>query len=504
MKRKPMNTRSISKSTCHGQVDEGGRFLGLCDFQNEVLTNARIESKKTVVIQIEGSQDFSIQPANNDSIEILKCHKRGGNYCPPFPRQKSYHEVVIPLEILKGRGIDSILIFTADSDTHPLMLWEAIDTILEMKGKAAIVLKFETGQSYRLNRWMVYVSQMAGRFGYTLIGNIHTKNTDTELHALQFRKTSQPRWKLKHVRQSDWQDIAKLFQEIFGSQMTLDLWKWKYSNGRGNAIFAEKDGRVVAHYGGIYRDIQLFGVSDWAFQICDVMVAPAERGVFTKNGPFNLMARTAAEIYGPLGFGFPNERHAKLAERADIGESMGEIMELQWKPSKTKLSFLYRFKVFSTVNEYWEKEVNHCWGEMAKSLSDQVVGVRDWDYMQYRYINHPQTTYEIIGISSLLTARSFCVVVLKRTQKEIEVMDIIASVKKMPAAIRALKTYFSELDVTDFILWITKNQLGHFLRSQPAIRSLNINVPNSSWTQHPNAGVMKDKWWLTSGDTDFH
>mgnify|MGYP000961977363 CR=1 FL=1 len=499
-----MNKRSLSKSKPHGQVDEAEKFFDVSSFQNALLCNAFGESNKTIVVQIDDSKDISLQSLHVNNIEILKIHKKQWSYSPPSPRQNSYSEIDISLATTKGIEIDSLVIFTADSETHPLTLWETIDSILGMNGKAAIVLKFETERKYRLNRWMVYISQIAERFGYVLIANKHVDNAAYELHALQFRKESRPRWRIKHVRQSDWQNIANLFQEIFGSPMTLDLWKWKYSNGRGNAILAEKDGRVVAHYGGIYRDIQLFGEPDWALQICDVMVAPTERGVFTKNGPFNLMARTAAEIYGPLGFGFPNERHAKLAERADIGESMGEMVELQWKPRKTKLGILYRIKSYSVPNKYWQQEVNHCWKEMRQSLSDQVVGVRDWDYIQYRYINHPHTVYEIIGISNALAARPFCIVVFKRNQQDIEVMDIIASKNKMPAAIGALKTYFSKFEVTNFILWITKNQLGCFLRSGPAIRSLNINVPNSSWTQHPNAGVMKDKWWLTSGDTDFH
>jgi hypothetical protein len=52
-------------------------------------------------------------------------------------------------------------------------------------------------------------------------------------------------------------------------------------------------------------------------------------------------------------------------------------------------------------------------------------------------------------------------------------------------------------------VWITASQLSRFPGQDGESRDLGIVVPHSIWTAGPPVDAVKDRWWLTSGDTDF-
>ena len=136
--------------------------------------------------------------------------------------------------------------------------------------------------------------------------------------------------------------VLDLFENTFHHSMTPATWQWKYGHHSGYQIGVWRDDQLIAHYGGCGRRILFFGQPQHAVQIADVMVNSNDRGILTKTGPFFLMAATFPERfvgYGKpflVGFGFPNERAMKVAERHGLYAEVGCMTEFCW-PSLPKL-----------------------------------------------------------------------------------------------------------------------------------------------------------------------
>ena len=137
-------------------------------------------------------------------------------------------------------------------------------------------------------------------------------------------------------------EVFELYERAFGTSIDPRLWDWKFGQGRGIGVLAIKSGHVIAHYGGIVRQVLFEGESGRALMPADVMVAPEERGVLTRNG---VMKRTARYLFDRhlgegrtcrLAVGFPTRRHRLLGERLGLYEDGGPLTELVWNPVRRR------------------------------------------------------------------------------------------------------------------------------------------------------------------------
>ena len=318
-----------------------------------------------------------------------------------------------------------------------------------------------------------------------------------------FRKTAVPRWQLRHLRPSDYAEIAVLFQEVFGYPLSPEFWAWKYGNGRGNAVLASRDGVLVAHYGGMYREILLCGKPEWAYGGSDVMVHPQERGVMTRQGPFLLTAATTAELYGPVAFGFPTERAMLVAERMGLYIKAGRMAEVRWEPAAPGPRLRTRVRPLAQGSAADQALVNGVWAAMANDLKHSVVGVRDWKFLEHRYFGHPINRYEVLAVTSRLTGKALGVVVLRRLEGSCELLDVIAPIANLGLVLEQARRMTARWALPYLYCWITTNHAHHFVACGGKEEALNVFIPTSCWTDDSRVHMLIDKWWLTSGDTDF-
>ena len=253
----------------------------------------------------------------------------------------------------------------------------------------------------------------------------------------------------------------------------------------------------------MYRDVMLCGKPDWVFQICDVMVHPKERGVMTRQGPFLLTAATSAEIYGPLGFGFPNARAMEVAAKMGLYSEVGQMSEVRWEPSAPRFRLRTSLQPVVRGNAASQAVVDSLWAAMANDLQTDVVGVRDWAFVEHRYFSHPHNHYEVLAVTSRLTGKPLGVMVLRRMEAMCELVDVITPLANLPLLIDQARRLTGLWSLPYLYCWITKNHLPRFLATEGHEVALNVSIPTSCWTDDPRANVFKDKWWLMSGDTDF-
>jgi len=333
-----------------------------------------------------------------------------------------------------------------------------------------------------------------GRYGYVL---------------LKFAKTKAPRWKITSVTPQDKDAVRALFSEVFAPEQMSDAhWEWKYGQERGLGIAAWHNGKMVAHYGAIIREIHYFGQPKLAIQIADVMVSAKERSKFTRRGAFFLTAATFPECYVGygartwLGYGFPNQRHLKLAQHLGLYAPVGKMSELRWASSTAKPHLWTRIRHLQPQQRHKNKIIiNTLWKKMASCLQQALVGVRDWDYVQHRYLLHPHKQYELLLVSRRFSGEALGVVVIHRQNETCRIMDFIGDLKHLPEVIKQVRRMAEIGGMQQVILWITENFVTAFPKAEQ--HDLDIQIPHSIWCQGVPPEEIEGHWWLMSGDTDF-
>ena len=415
----------------------------------------------------------------------------------PTDTREAIYQVDLPNQEKDAALFDAAVVVGLSAAIHPLVLWSQLATCLNPDAVVVFSAPRLT-PTPRMQHWFKYVATIGERCGFAAQD---VALAEAGIHV--FRKKIAPRWQLRHVRPQDFEEIATLFLEVFGHPLSRSLWDWKYAQGQGNAVIAARNGTLIAHYGGMYRDVMLCGKQDWVFQICDVMVHPQERGVMTRQGPFLLTAATSAEIYGPLGFGFPNARAMQVAAKMGLYSEVGQMSEVRWQPASSRARLRTRVKALNRENVESQSVVNGLWSDMARDLRDGIVGLRDWTYLDQRYFNHPHNQYEVLVITSRLTGVPMGVVVLRRLEASVELLDVIAPLTNLPLLLDQARRMTELWGLSFLYCWVTKNYMPLFLNCDGKEEHINISIPTSCWTDDPRADVFKDKWWLMSGDTDF-
>jgi hypothetical protein len=320
----------------------------------------------------------------------------------------------------------------------------------------------------------------------------------------------QPRWQATIPALEDRADIRALFSAVFGHELSEAFWQWKYGGGKGQAIVArDANGHMVAHYGGISRPIRYFGRSELAVQICDVMVESRERGVLTRKGPFYLVTSEFLTHYighgrkHLLGFGFPSDRHVRLAEKQGLYSKVGTVKELRW-PTAQLLPYRISTQPLDWQAHKTDRTLDALWQDMRDSLTDCIVPVRDAAWWHFRYRQHPEHVYRVYLVKHRLTRRPLGCIALKPVSDACwELMDWIAPLASAPLMVAAARTIAAKAGIPMLSGWFGDRAVQAVSATAPETIEIGVAVPTNILTPGPPADELAGRWWLTGGDTDF-
>ncbi len=324
------------------------------------------------------------------------------------------------------------------------------------------------------------------------------------LTVLRFRK-SMRRWRVVDGALCDIEKIQALFAEVFHHEMSHALRRWKYGDGRGDSVIAYSGDRLAAHYGTLSRRVLFKGVPKLAAQVCDVMVTPGERGSLTRKGPFFLTAATMAEYFllsHDVGFGFPNQRAMKVAERLDLYHKVDQLASVYW-PLRTAFPHLSsRVRSLSLPED--AAAVNALWADMAKDASAYIIGVRDAAFLRQRYVEHPEHDYQLYLVARRLSRRPLGVFVIRRGDNdEFELLDLIAPLSAFETVIEQARRVCMRQRGKRLYCWISAHLADRVRGSDGEVHALDVCIPTSIWGPGPPIGELRERWWLMGGDTDF-
>lgn len=413
------------------------------------------------------------------------------------------------IKAAEQESLSAILIGCDDVGSFALDLFEVASSRLTASGKVVLIDRPSAsgpdseGAPGRRN----YLSAIGQRCGFDQLACVES---DGDILLSLGRAASAARWRLASAGENDLDSFMGLFERAFGARMAPELWRWKYAENRGAGVAAYRGDRMVAHYGGTRRHA-VWGTRHLTlWQICDAMVDPPERGVMTKRGVMFLAAATFMELrfgleHADYAFGFPSRRHEGLGERLSLYAEADRVMEVSWPVASPRPRLATRIWSLDPRDVRTPAVVNALWARMRHDLHDDILVIRDWEYLRYRYIDHPTHHYDVLLVTSRWTGRPLGILVLRRLPESVELIDLVAPLRSLSTLIDQARRLAGRWGLSSIFCWITQAKLPLFLDGDAVVRDIDVSMPISVWVP-PEGGVerVRRRWWLMSGDTDFH
>ena len=312
---------------------------------------------------------------------------------------------------------------------------------------------------------------------------------------------------LRWLRREDFDHWLILFQACFGRSISLEHWQWKYRSTKRLGIAAFDGRRLVAFYGGMPRTMFATGRRIEGIQVGDVMVHPDFRSSLTRTGPFQMVASTFLEqnlSFGSpyeVGFGFPNQRAFKVAERLGLYRKVDDVVQLNWNAEAFTLPPW--LAVVAQPPDIFLQSTDRIWAEMKAGFRDSIIGVRDTNYLKARYVDEPNANHQWHGLRNRLTGRVVSIAICKILEDGLEVLDLLGDPGTFPMLLRGVFSDPTYADLPNIFMWITKSHVHLLSKLGGRLTELGICVPTNTWAANIHAPTLDGRWWLTGGDTDF-
>ena len=324
---------------------------------------------------------------------------------------------------------------------------------------------------------------------------------------------------LRDVTPADATQVLGLHQQVFGSTPDQAWFDWKYGANGGNATGIWLGEQLIAHCGGIPREFLHQGAPALDLQIGDVMVAPQWRGLLTRHGPFFHVSR---QLYASRlgaghqfadGFGFPSDRHLRLAVTLGLLMDAGQMLEVQWdckaadqKRSAATYPWRWRSDLMQPDDPEFDTTVSRLWSVMQADTKVFSIGARDARHVRWRYAERPCTKHMFVRLRRPWSMQAIGIAVLvppTAAQPRVQWLDWIGT----PAAIGAARHMCLKAAVVmgaqGLTAWVSPEVLACMGAQDVTHQSVaaRIGVPTTSLTPAPL--LTQRRWWLMGGDTDF-
>ena len=236
-------------------------------------------------------------------------------------------------------------------------------------------------------------------------------------------------WSVRDGNRQDMEEILSLRKNVFGEmekdKLQPEFWKWEFTegpDGKGFIYVVEADGRVIAHFADIPRRFSVDGKVVLGTLSLDLMVHPDywRKGIFAAMGRYG--ALRVKQDNGLFMTAFPIRLETILGLR-----------KIGWKDVVRLPVLVYPIRFHGILNRYfhfsplsllaggiarffyllffgWKKrkKTNGVEIEKVDEFDDQfdqfwqkalllypIMGVRNRNYLTWRYLRHPTRHYTI-------------------------------------------------------------------------------------------------------------
>jgi len=309
---------------------------------------------------------------------------------------------------------------------------------------------------------------------------------------------------IRLYREGDEIGITKLFHEVFGREISLEEWRWKYT-GEGNkkvysAVAIDERDRIVAHYGGMPHRMIYQGREVYGLAIGDVMVHAKYRGLRLFKEVASMVPEEAVKDGIILGYGFPNERALRLPEKLGLYEKIEDVCEANKETRFWNNPARYVYKLFPL--SYDDRRIDDLWEEVKYSYVLSVV--RDGDYLRWRYQRHPLFSYELWGLRKRWSSRLRGIAVLRREDEKerVLIMDFVCPANEMYALFQKIENVVFGKKKR-LALWHPEYLKRKMTRMGFSVGSAGTSIPRTTHEQTLRKNEIAGRFFYTMGDTDF-
>ena len=308
---------------------------------------------------------------------------------------------------------------------------------------------------------------------------------------------------IRLYREGDEIGITRLFYEVFGREMSLEEWRWKYT-GRGNrkvysaVAVNERDG-IVAHYGGMPHRMIYQGREVYGLAIGDVMVHAKYRRPKLFKEVASLVPEEAVKDGIILGYGFPNDRALRLPEKLGLYEKIEDVCEANKEATFRNTPARYVYKLFPL--RYDDSKIDDLWDEVKNSYVLSVV--RSGDYLRWRYQRHPLFSYELWGLRKRWSSRLCGLAVLRREDERgrVLIVDFVCPAHEMDALFQKIENVVC--GKKRLTLWHPEHLKQKITQMGFSVGFAGTSVPRTTHKQTLRKNEMAGRFFYTMGDTDF-
>jgi hypothetical protein len=208
----------------------------------------------------------------------------------------------------------------------------------------------------------------------------------------------------------DFGALQRLFRRAFQSELPEELWRWKYERSpfRHLGVVGEKDGLVVAYYGGWVWRIRGAGHVLEALALNDTMTDPAVRmaGRHPILVPLHETVLSLAREQGVGWYGgFPNAHAARFGSRF-LGYRYERLLRLQASAES----------LVAPLSAGLSVKIGQTFGEGHDRLAGRIHALpgfrieRSRDVLNWRFHARPDRYYGVYEVESRVGPEAYAVV----------------------------------------------------------------------------------------------
>jgi hypothetical protein len=309
--------------------------------------------------------------------------------------------------------------------------------------------------------------------------------------------------KARLYKRGDEDGIVRLFSEVFGREMTLEEWNWKYIESYPRKVYSSvavhPEEGIVGHYGGLCLPFVYRRKRVHCLAICDVMIKEPFRGVKLLREIAGIVPAEAVRDGIRMGYGFPNSRNLLapalllgLYEKVeDVFEASKEISALR----NTADRFLYELDLL----DYTDEDIDELWETCEKEIVLSVI--RDRKYFRWRYQRNPLYSYELWGLRRRWGGKLLGLAVLRRQDDRMLLVDFLCPRELLDVLFLKIENCAYSAGYTRIILWIPEYLASMVERLGFAVQISCTSIPRTTCEPTLQKDEIRGNFFYTMGDT---
>jgi hypothetical protein len=402
------------------------------------------------------------------------------------------------LNVERARA-STVLVPRLPTTTPLLAVFEHAHRILQRGGRLVIGLPGEEADARWCEQRSGALVRLAQRMGFALAADFAAPSG-----WFVFVRGDPPKLRLRELSTRDERAALELFRACFGYRMPRALWRWKYADGRGLAIGGFQGGRLVANYSATLRRVLLRDRETIACQPGDTMVLPEARG--GRGGPFPATATTYMDLTfawyrtAEFGYGFAGHRALRAGKALGLYAQVSEVDTVRWPPAFGDGPLPRVTRVNRRNAAVWTGRIEELWRMQRADLVEAVVQVRDYAYVEFRYLRHPTRRYEVL----LVEGASPALVVLQEDGDRLELVDFVGPRRSIPAVVRVARHTAAVRGSREVHCLVTSPNTPLFVATGgvAAAHEAGISIEQKPQPRPVRPEDVANRWWLMSGDSD--